>query len=62
MAVKKTYRNSKRRVELSDLFYEALMEQSQNGLQRKDLFRRIVFAIRSRGEESYNYKEFKRNF
>ena len=47
---------------VSDLFCKALMEQSQNGVQTKDLFRRIVFAVRSRGEESYNYKEFNRNF
>ena len=47
---------------VSDLFRNALMEQNQNGVQTKDRFRRIVFAIRSRGEESYNYKEFKRNF
>ena len=47
---------------VSDLFYEALMEPNQNGLQTKDLFRRIVFAVRSRGEESYNFIEFKRNF
>lgn len=47
---------------VSDLFCKALKEQSQNGVQTKDLFCRIVFAIRSRGEESYNFKEFKRNF
>ena len=47
---------------VSDLFCKALTEQIQNGVQIKDLFRRIVFAIRSRGEESYNYKEFNRNF
>jgi uncharacterized protein (TIGR02452 family) len=47
---------------VSDMFCKALMEQSQNGVQTKDLFRRIVFAVRSRGEESYNYIEFKRNF
>ena len=47
---------------VSDLFCKALMEQSQNGAQTKDLFRRIVFAVRSRGEESYNFKAFKRNF
>ena len=47
---------------VSDLFCKALMEQSQNGVQTKDLFRRIVFAVRSRGEESYNFIEFKRNF
>ena len=47
---------------VSDLFYKALKEQSQNGVQTRDLFRRIVFAVRSRGEESYNYIEFKRNF
>ena len=47
---------------VSDLFRNALMEQNQNGVQTKDLFRRIVFAVRSRGEESYNFIEFKRNF
>lgn len=47
---------------VSDLFCKAFMEQSQNGGQIKDLFRRIVFAVRSRGEESYNFIEFKRNF
>ena len=47
---------------VSDLFCKALMEQSQNGVQTKDLFRRIVFAVRSRGKESYNFIEFKRYF
>ena len=47
---------------VSDLFCKAFMEQSQNGGQIKDLFRRIVFAVRSRGEESYNFIAFKENF
>ena len=47
---------------VSDLFYRALKELDWDGLKANDLFRRIVFAVRSRGEESYNYKEFNRYF
>ena len=47
---------------VSDMFHNALTEQIQNGGQIKDLFCRIIFAIRTRGEESYNYIEFKRYF
>ena len=47
---------------VSDLFFRALTEFDWDGLKANDLFRRIVFAVRSRGEESYNYKEFNRNF
>lgn len=47
---------------VSDLFYRALKEFDWDGLKVNDLFHRIVFAIRSRGEESYNFLEFKRNF
>ena len=47
---------------VSDLFYRALKEFDWAGLHAYDLFNTIVFAIRSRGEESYNYKEFNRNY
>ncbi len=47
---------------ISDLFDRAMKELNWNGLQTKDLFHNIVFAVRSRGEESYNFKEFNRNF
>ena len=46
----------------SDLFNRAIEELNWDGLKADELFRRIVFAVRSRGEESYNYKEFNRNF
>ena len=42
---------------VSDLFYQAMED-----IQAKNLFRRIVFAVRSKGEESYNFREFSRNF
>ena len=47
---------------VSDLFYRALKELDWDGHTANDLFKRIVFAVRSRGEESYNLKEFNRNF
>ena len=47
---------------VSNLFDRALKELNWAGLHAYDLFNTIVFAIRSRGEESYNYKEFNRNF
>ena len=47
---------------VSDLFYRALKELNWDGMKDKDLFNRIVFAVRSKGEESYNFKEFNRNF
>lgn len=47
---------------VSDLFYRALTELDKDGHKVNDLFRRIVFAVRSRGEETYNFIEFKRNF
>ena len=45
---------------VSDLFYRALKVLDWDGTD--DMFRRIVFAVRSRGEDSYNFKEFNRNF
>ena len=47
---------------VSDLFLRAINELDWNGLRAEDLFRRISFAIRSKGAESYNFKEFYRNF
>ncbi len=47
---------------VSDLFREALEELRFGGLEARDLFRNVVFAVRSRGGESYNYREFRRNF
>lgn len=47
---------------VSDLFYRALTELEWDGYKANVLFRKIGFAVRSRGEESYNYKEFSRNF
>ena len=47
---------------VSDLFYRALKELEWDRMKTDDIFCRIVFAIRSRGEESYNLKEFNRNF
>ena len=41
---------------VSDLFHGALMELPI------DAFREIVFAVRSKHGESYNYREFYRNF
>jgi len=47
---------------VSVLFDDALKNLNWNGLGTKDLFRNIIFAVRSRGEESYNFKEFNRHF
>ena len=47
---------------VSDLFYKALKEFNFDGMREKDMFHRIDFAVLSRSEEQYNYKEFSRNF
>ena len=47
---------------VSDLFYRALKEFDFDGMKEKDMFRRIDFAVLSRGAEQYNYHEFYRNF
>ncbi|MCD8149411.1 MAG: TIGR02452 family protein [Clostridiales bacterium] len=47
---------------VSDLFYKALKEFDFDGMREKDMFRRIDFAVLSRGSESYNFQEFYRNF
>ena len=33
-----------------------------DGMEAKDFFRRIDFAVLSRSADQYNYKEFARNF
>ncbi len=48
--------------DISDLFYKALKELRLGDLREKDLFRRIVFAVRSGDRPSYNFREFQRNF
>lgn len=47
---------------VSDLFFKALKEFDFDGMKESDMFRRIDFAVLSRGPEQYNYKEFYRNF
>ena len=47
---------------VSDLFYSALEELRWGDLKAQDLFRNVIFAVRSRNGESYNYREFYRNF
>ena len=47
---------------VSDLFYKALKEFDYDGMEAKDFFRRIDFAVLSRSANQYNYKEFARNF
>ena len=47
---------------VSDLFYKALKELEYNGLEEKDLFEGVYFAVLDRTSEQYNYKEFCRNF
>lgn len=47
---------------VSDLFYRALKEFDFDGMKESDMFRRIDFAVLSRSEEQYNFKEFYRNF
>ena len=47
---------------VSDLFYKALKEFDYDGMEAKDFFRRIDFAVLSRSADQYNYKEFARNF
>lgn len=47
---------------VSDLFYKVLKEFDFDGMKEKDMFRRIDFAVLSRGAAQYNFKEFYRNF
>lgn len=47
---------------VSDIFYQVLKEFDYDGMKEKDFFRRIDFAVLSRGAEQYNYKQFLRNF
>ena len=47
---------------VSDLFYKAMKEFDYDGMKLVDFFRRIDFAVLDRSGNSYNFKEFSRNF
>lgn len=47
---------------VSDLFYRALKEFEYDGMEAKDFFRRIDFAVLDRSPTQYNFREFSRNF
>lgn len=47
---------------VSDLFYKALKDFNFAGMRESDMFRGIDFAVLSRSEDQYNFKEFSRNF
>ncbi len=47
---------------VSDLFYKAFKNFDYDGMKAKDMFRRIDFAVMSRHNDQYNFKEFYRNF
>ena len=47
---------------VSDLFCRALKEFDFDGMREQDMFRRIDFAVLSRGADQYNFREFSRNF
>lgn len=47
---------------VSDLFYKAMKDFDYDGMQLKDFFRRIDFAVMDHSSSQYNFKEFSRNF
>lgn len=47
---------------ISDLFYKALKELEFCGMNERDFFRRVDFAVLDRTKSLYNFKEFQRNF
>lgn len=47
---------------VSDMFSRALENLRFGDRKARDLFHRVVFAVRSRDGMSYNYREFLRNF
>ena len=47
---------------VSDLFYKALTEFDYDGMEAKDFFRQIDFAVLDRSPDQYNFMEFSRNF
>ena len=47
---------------VSDLFYQAMKELEWSKHRVEDMFRHVVFAVRSGEPRSYNFKEFYRNF
>ena len=47
---------------VAELFSKALKEFRWNAMSADELFRRVVFAVRSRNGESYNYRAFYQAF
>lgn len=47
---------------VAELFYKALKEFHWNGMTANELFRNVIFAIRSKGGESYNFRQFDQRF
>ncbi|MBO5497361.1 MAG: TIGR02452 family protein [Oscillospiraceae bacterium] len=47
---------------VAELFKDALKDFNWDGLSVRELFRNIVFAVRSRGGVSYNYAQFNERF
>ena len=47
---------------VSDIFFKAFKNFCYNDRRERDFFRRVDFAVLSRDERQYNYKEFCRNF
>ena len=47
---------------VAELFYKALKELRWNGMTANVLFRNIIFAVRSKGGESYNFRQFDQRF
>ncbi len=47
---------------VADLFYKALKEFRWSGLTAEERFRNVIFAVRSRGGESYNFRQFNQRF
>ena len=47
---------------VSDLFYKAITEMDIAGKKAENYFKKIHFAVLCRSYETYNFKEFNRNF
>ena len=47
---------------VAELFYKVLKEFRWNGMTANKLFRNVTFAVRSRGGESYNFRQFAQRF
>ena len=47
---------------VAELFYKALKELRWNGMTANVLFRNVIFAVRSKGGDSYNFRQFDQRF